>query len=212
MTEGAAPQDPRWQETCLRALSVQQREPSCGPGNAAALPPDPGSRRASPGRGSSRVFVFSFLQVADVSRALGPLSPVGELCPARSLQAFDWSLGIRADHTKTEETHSYSLFQGAHWGAKKRASSSALRAPQHCSARRAPQTKLPCVCVLPRAPRTVPCLTLPPHACCTPISEMSSSPSGRWLVQTESRAAWLRGRVLWPLTLERLWGTWRHDR
>lgn len=146
-----------------RALSVQQREPSCGPGNAAALPPDPGSRR--------------------FTGALGPLSPVDEFCPARSLQAFDWSLGIHADHTKAEETHSYSLFQGAHWGAKKRASSSALRAPQHCSARPAPQTKLPCVCVLPRAPRTVPCLTLPPHACCTPVSEMSSSPSGRRLVQ-----------------------------
>lgn len=182
MREGAAPQDPRWQETCLARSPFSRGSRHAALGMQLLCPQTRGVG-ASPGRGSSRVFVFSFLQVADVSRALGPLSPVDEFCPARSLQAFDWSLGIHADHTKTEETHSYSLFQGAHWGAKKRASSSALRAPQHCSARPAPQTKLPCVCVLPRAPRTVPCLTLPPHACCTPVSEMSSSPSGRRLVQ-----------------------------
>lgn len=79
MREGAAPQDPRWQETCL-ALSPFSRGSRHAALGMQLLCPQTRGVGASPGRGSSRVFVFSFLQVADVSRALGPLSPVDEFC------------------------------------------------------------------------------------------------------------------------------------
>lgn len=76
------------------------------PGNAAVLPPDPGSQHLAGKGGPLRTLLrFHFLFSSSRRRPQGSwFTQLGRwaLPGSCGLQAFNWSLGIRAVHTKIE--------------------------------------------------------------------------------------------------------------